>query len=414
MNDGKPGPTRRGRNEAVMANSRNHGLGLTAGLSLTAVLFLSACGGGSFDWDMRSGAGALDTTGAAQQATGPRPVADARGVISYPGYQVAVAKKGDTVASVAARVGLPAAELAKHNALQPGDTLRDGEVLALPSRVAAGPAPTGAVIGGVKTGGIDVSTIATTALDRVDSTAPAAAPAAAAAPATAKAANGMEPTRHKVARGETAFSIARSYNVSAKALADWNGLGADLAVREGQYLMIPTPTGAPVEEVAAAETAPGNGSPTPTPPSAKDPLPDEKVAPASEKPKEKPVADMASQRTTAAKFAMPVSGKIIRSYAKGKNDGIDIAAAPGTAVKSAAEGTVAAVTKDTTGTPIVVIRHSDGLLTVYAGVDGLKVAKGDTVKKGQTIAAVRKGDSAFVHFEVRKGVDSLDPLPYVQ
>ncbi len=397
-----------------MANSRNHGLGLTAGLSLTAVLFLSACGGGSFDWDMRSGAGALDTTGAAQQATGPRPVADARGVISYPGYQVAVAKKGDTVASVAARVGLPASELAQHNALQPGDTLRDGEVLALPSRVAAGPAPTGAVIGGAKPGAIDVSTIATTALDRVDSSAPAAAPAASAAPAKAKVAGGMEPTRHKVARGETAFSIARSYNVSAKALADWNGLGADLAVREGQYLMIPTPTGAPGEEVAAVETAPGNGSPTPTPPSAKEPLPDEKVAPASEKPKEKPVADMASQRTTDAKFAMPVSGKIIRSYAKGKNDGIDIAAAPGTAVKSAAEGTVAAVTKDTTGTPIVVIRHSDGLLTVYAGVDGLKVAKGDTVKKGQTIAAVRKSDTAFVHFEVRKGVDSLDPLPYVQ
>ncbi|MEY4305845.1 MAG: hypothetical protein RIT52_2020 [Pseudomonadota bacterium] len=397
-----------------MANSRNHGLGLTTGLSLTAVLFLSACAGGSFDWDMRSGAGALDTTGAAQQATGPRPVADARGVISYPGYQVAVAKKGDTVASVAARVGLPATELAQHNALQPGDSLRDGEVLALPSRVAAGPAPTGAVIGGAKPGAIDVSTIATTALDRVDSSAPAAAPAASAAPAKAKVADGMEPTRHKVARGETAFSIARSYNVSAKALADWNGLGADLAVREGQYLMIPTPTGAPVEEVAAAETAPGNGSPTPTPPSAKDPLPDEKVAPASEKPKEKPVADMASQRTTGGKFAMPVSGKIIRSYAKGKNDGIDIAAAPGTAVKSAAEGTVAAVTKDTTGTPIVVIRHSDGLLTVYAGVDGLKVAKGDTVKKGQTIAAVRGGDPAFVHFEVRKGVDSLDPLPYVQ
>lgn len=387
-----------------------------AGASLTAVLFLSACGGAPLDWDLRSGAGALDTSGAALQATGPRPVADARGVISYPGYQVAVAKKGDTVASVAARVGLPATELAQHNALHPGDSLRDGEVLALPARVAAGAATTGAVIGGsAKPGAIDVSTIATTALDRVDSTAPASAPAATApAPEPAKVAGGMEPTRHKVARGETAFSIARSYNVSAKALADWNGLGPDLAVREGQYLMIPTPTGAPVEEVAAVETAPGNGSPTPTPPSAKDPLPDEKVAPASEKPKEKPVADMASQRTTGAKFAMPVSGKIIRSYAKGKNDGIDIAAAPGTAVKSAADGTVAAVTKDTTGTPIVVIRHSDGLLTVYAGVDGLKVAKGDAVKKGQTIAAVRKGDPAFVHFEVRKGVDSLDPLPYVQ
>lgn len=391
-----------------MAVMRNSGLGITA------ALLLSACGGGPMDWDLRSGNGALDTSDAALQATGPRPGADGRGVISYPGYQVAVAQKGDTVASVAARVGLSADELARYNALQPNDKLRAGEVLALPSRVGAAPAAgTGAVIGsGAKPGAVDVSTIATTALDRVDSTAPAAAKPAAPA---AKTIGGAEPTRHRVARGETAFSIARSYNVSAKALADWNGLDADLAVREGQYLLIPTATGTPPAKVAAVETPPGNGSPTPTPPSAKDPLPDEKVAPASEKPKEAaPVADMGSQRTTSAKFAMPVAGKIIRPYAKGKNDGIDISAAPGAAVKSAADGTVAAVTKDTTGTPIVVIRHSDGLLTVYAGVDGLKVAKGDTVSKGQTIAAVRGGDPAFVHFEVRKGVDSLDPLPYVQ
>jgi hypothetical protein len=37
---------------------------------------------------------------------------DAQGVISYPGYQVAVARRGDTVGSVAARVGLSAQELA--------------------------------------------------------------------------------------------------------------------------------------------------------------------------------------------------------------------------------------------------------------------------------------------------------------
>lgn len=391
-------------------------------LGVTAILLLSACGGEALDWDLRSGAGALDTSDAALQATGPRPGADGRGVISYPGYQVAVARNGDTVSSVAQRVGLPPAELASFNALQPGDSLREGEVLALPSRVAAAPAGSGAVIGSAAApGSVDVSTIATTALDRVDSTAPvapAAAPAPTAAATAAKTiggASGMEPTRHRVARGETAFSIARSYNVSAKALADWNALDAELSVREGQYLLIPTPTGAPPAEPAVAEVAPGTGSPTPTPPSAKEPLPDEKVKPAAEVAKAKPAEeDMASQRTTGSKFAMPVSGNIIRGYAKGKNDGIDIAAAPGTPVKAAADGSVAAVTKDTTGTPIVVIRHTDGLLTVYAGVDGLKVAKGDAVKKGQTIASVRNANPSFVHFEVRKGVDSLDPLPYVQ
>lgn len=389
------------------------GVSRIAGLSLTAALFLSACGDTALDWDLRGGQGGLDTSDAALQATGPRPVADARGVISYPGYQVAVARKGDTIASVAARVGLPAAELAQYNALKPEDSLRDGEVLALPSRVAASPATTGGVIGGSSP--VDVSTIATTALDRVDGSAPSTQPAASAAARTVGAASGVEPTRHRVARGETAFSIARSYNISAKALADWNGLDADLSVREGQYLIIPTPTGAPPARTETVAVAPGTGSPTPTPPSAKAPLPDEKVAPASEAAKATPPAeDMASQRTTGSKFAMPVAGKIIRGYTKGKNDGIDIAAAPGSAVNAAADGSVAAVTKDTTGTPIVVIRHADGILTVYAGVDGLKVAKGDTVKKGQTIAAVRSGSPAFVHFEVRKGVDSLDPLPYVQ
>jgi len=83
-------------------------------------------------------------------------------------------------------------------------------------------------------------------------------------------------------------------------------------------------------------------------------------------------------------------------------------------VKAADAGTVAAVTKDTNGTPIVVIRHADNLLTVYAGVDQLKVAKGATVSRGQAIAVVRSADPAFLHFEVRRGVDSVDPMPYLQ
>jgi murein DD-endopeptidase MepM/ murein hydrolase activator NlpD len=42
------------------------------------------------------------------------------------------------------------------------------------------------------------------------------------------------------------------------------------------------------------------------------------------------------------------------------------------------------------------------------------VAKGDKVSKGQSIAVVRAGNPAFVHFEVRKGVDSVDPMAYLQ
>lgn len=379
----------------------------------TALAALTACdnstgGGLGLDWDLRSGGGALDTSGAALQVSANRPGANDQGVLNYPNYQVAVARRGDTVASVASRVGIGADELASFNALRPNDPLRDGETLVLPRRVQAGlgGGNTGAIIGGGSVQPVDVASIATTALDRVGG-----------APAPA-AASGPEPQRHKVARGETAYSIARTYGVSAKSIADWNGLSADLAVREGQFLIIPVAAAGgqpPISEVVVA--APGEGSLTPVPPSAALPLPDEEVAPAAQKPKETPVSpDLGEQRTqaSAAQFVMPVDGKIIRGYAKGKNEGIDIAAAAGSGVKAAADGVVAAITKDTEQVPIVVIRHAGGLLTVYAGLDGIKVAKGAKVKRGQTIAAVRAGNPAFVHFEVRKGVDSIDPLQYLR
>lgn len=365
----------------------------------------------SMDWDLRGGNGVLDTSEAALQATARRPSPDSRGVISYPGYQVVVARRGDTVASVAARIGLAPDELARYNALMPTDPLRDGEILALPRRIEDGGQVQGLPAAGAAAsaapGSVDVSAIATTALDRVGTPTP---PTTKTTPRTAS-----EPVRHQVRRGETAFSIARLYNVSAKALGEWNGLGADLTVREGQYLIIPVANAAP--PATAATTAPGTGSPTPVPPSAAKPLPEEKTTPAAQKPKETPPSpDLGAQQTgaSASKMQMPVAGAIIRPYAKGKNDGIDISAPAGSPVKAANAGTVAAITKDTEQTPIIVIRHDGNLLTVYAGVDAISVKKGDKVSRGQTIAKVRAATPSFLHFEVRRGVDSTDPMPFLQ
>ena len=49
----------------------------------------------------------------------------------------------------------------------------------------------------------------------------------------------VDPAKHKVVRGETAFIISRLYNISVRSLADWNGLDSDYTVREGQILIIP-------------------------------------------------------------------------------------------------------------------------------------------------------------------------------
>ena len=380
-----------------------------AGLSLLA---LAACQqgaggmggmGGGFDMDLRSLGDGFSTTEAAQRATAQRPQPDGRGVISYPNYQVAVAGRGDTVRSVAARVGVGADELARYNAVSADAPLNPGEVLALPGRVAAAPATGGSITGGQ----IDITTLASGAIDRAQ--VPGGSVAAAPAP------TGAEPVRHRVVRGETAYTIARAYGVSARSLADWNGLTGEMTVREGQYLLIPVVV-AGVTQPADVTSAPGQGTATPTPPSASQPLPDERTAAASTPVATPPAPDLGGQTaaSASAKFVMPVQGSIIRGYAPKKNDGIDISAAAGATVKAADAGTVAAITKDTDQVPILVIRHPNNLLTVYANIDGITVAKGATVARGQAIAKVRAGSPAFMHFEVRDGYDSVDPMKYLQ
>lgn len=383
---------------------------LRAVLCGTALFGLSACEDG-FDLDFRGGLGnKFDTTDAAINATQNRPRPDARGIITYPNYQVAVAQRGDTVSDVAARIGVDAGELARYNGLSTDTKLRKDEVLALRNPVStlpgsddamAAPAPGAVDITALAQGAIDSSPVTTSAL-------PAAAPA------------GPEPVRHQVARGETAFTIARLYNVSVRSLADWNGLDSNFSVREGQYLLIPvaqdTGAGAPLAATTVATTAPGTGTPTPTPPSATQPLPEEKTPVAAAPVATPPAPELPkpTQTSSNARMSYPVTGPIIREYAKGKNDGIDISASAGTPVKAAAAGTVAAITENTEGQPIIVVRHPDNLLTVYANVDGVNVKKGDSISRGQQMASVRSGGTPFLHFEVRKGFDSVDPLPYLQ
>lgn len=386
---------------------------------LAATLALSGCMD-SLDLDFRPGPAGTSDAALSAAAAPPRP--DANGVVRYPSYEVAIARRGDSVASIAERLGLSPEELGRLNGIDPAVPLRPGEVVALPKGAASPAAP--AAAGG---GTIDIATLAGAAIDRSESTGPGAGVAS----------GGIEPVRHKVERGETVYSIARLYSVSVRALADWNGLGPDLEVREGQYLLIPTalsepepapgpeparatPAAAPAAAAGAAAVAtaaPGAGSAAPTPPSAAAPLPRDE--PAATAPAPEPAAapapapaPTAPASTAGSGFAMPADGAIIRAYEKGKNDGIGIAASAGSPVRAAADGTVAAITRDTGQMAIVVVRHADDLLSVYANVDDITVAKGDAVRRGERIAAVRNGEPAFLHFELRDGFESVDPMPY--
>ena len=378
------------------------GLRKSAILLTGGVFLLTACESGM---DMSNLGDRLDRrpTAAAANTSAPRPKPDSRGLISYPHYQVIVARRGDTMNDVAARIGMSGTELARYNGLDPNYIPRSGEVLALPKGTVVSLETAVATSTNPSTNSLE--SIASTAIGRAGDKQVVAVQ------------KGPEPIRHVVEEGETAYSIARLYRVSVSSLASWNGLGKDLALRNGQRLLIPVvEDGTPARQaqaIAAAEPAPGAGSITPIPPSAVEPLPDpvvEAVVPDS--------PNLAEDRTPAGasrKLLKPVSGSILRGYSNkaGGNEGLDIAADKGTAVQAAESGEVALVSSAGGNSKIVLVRHPDNLYTVYSNLSDVSVSKGQTVSRGQSIGKVAGGSPGFVHFEIRRGTESVDPTPYL-
>lgn len=130
-------------------------------------------------------------------------------------------------------------------------------------------------------------------------------------------------------------------------------------------------------------------------------------------------------------FSYPVQGKIVLPYSADHaiydptldqyrtNESISLAAAEGTAVKAAAEGTVKEVLEDTEAGNVVVIEHSNGWLTTY-GQLAVSVKEGDRVEQGQAIGQVsaptKYGVALGTHLEfaMEKEGKSVDPAKTLQ
>ena len=62
---------------------------------------------------------------------------------------------------------------------------------------------------------------------------------------------------------------------------------------------------------------------------------------------------------------------------------------------------------------IVLVRHRDDLITTYSTLSDVRVKEGDTVSTGQVLGVVAQRDNAELQFDVFRGVDSVDPTPYL-
>lgn len=234
---------------------------------------------------------------------------------------------------------------------------------------------------------------------------------------------------YKVAEGDTLNRIAQKLGVTTAALKRANGL-QDGRIRIGQTLKVPGATTAVAAAKPAAIDPVVTSTPAPAKPAvaAAKPAADAPTVASYTPPKKDKLVEQAEESSAPApnatgidRMRWPVRGRVVANYGKGggkSNDGIDISVPEGTPVKAAENGVVIYAgdgLKEFGNT--VLVRHENGLVTVYGHASQLKVQRGQKVKRGDEIALSGMSgstDAPKLHFEVRKNSTPVDPSGYLE
>ena len=247
------------------------------------------------------------------------------------------------------------------------------------------------------------------------------------APALAPAADGY----YVVKRGDTLYSIALDHGVDYRDVAQWNGLADPTRIRVGQALRVAAPQSDSVQvgrapalgPIEAHPLAPGPQGATQTPKlgTAKPGAPSPKPTVVAAAPAAASLAAIAPAApgdavVNGAQFIWPIKGKILSGFSEPRSKGIDIDGKVGEPVVAAAAGRVTYVGNGIPGLgKLVVIKHDNGFITVYAHNSVVLVKEQQKVARGQKIAEVGTSDSdrPKLHFQIRKGAAAVDPLRYL-
>ena len=248
---------------------------------------------------------------------------------------------------------------------------------------------------------------------------------------------------YTVESGDTLSSVARKTGRSVDSIKAANGL-TDGNIRIGQTLVVPGAGSKPAlpalpaqaqvaaaapKPLAAPVAAPAAPAAAPAAPQVATAKPAEAAAQTASYTPPKQTARAivedseaeAPSGTGIGKMRWPVRGKVVANYGKGggkASDGIDIAVPEGTPVKAAENGVVIYAgdgLKEFGNT--VLVRHENGLVTVYGHASSLKVQRGQTVKRGQELALSGMSgstESPKLHFEVRKNSSPVDPSTFLE
>ncbi|WP_445678579.1 peptidoglycan DD-metalloendopeptidase family protein [Radicibacter daui] len=314
-------------------------------------------------------------------------------VLRVPAGRYYTVQRGDTVTNVAARFGIASADLARLNDLPSPYVILIGQQLRLPAtsdvpqrQVAENSLP----LEPVRVAGI---------------TPPPAVPS-------------RQVTQEELPPvTSTALPApARVVPPPQPAIASDNAAGADAepmaTASVGEVAPPPVPSSRPAAGAAEPVSAPAAASPA-APAQVTPPAPQKVVAPAPPAQKIDPSAKL--------DLMWPVDGRVIATFGPKdgglRNDGINIAAPRGAAIRAAEAGVVVYAGNGLQAFGnLVLIRHANGWVTAYAHADKLLVERGSKVARGQTIATVGSSgdvDKPQVHFQVRTSDGAVDPQKYL-
>lgn len=240
---------------------------------------------------------------------------------------------------------------------------------------------------------------------------PRAAAAKAKAPAQAPAPSAPAEGFYTVRRGDTLYSIALEHGHDYRDVAQWNALDDPTKLSVGQVLRVSPPPQPAQQAVVVGSGRPGSriesrpiGSAAPP---AASPAGSPAASPATKPapPREEPKLELGP-----VQFAWPAKGKVVAGFAEPRQKGIDIAGRSGDPVSAAAAGRVTYVGSGIPGLgKLIVIKHDQGYITVYAHNKDILVKEQQAVTRGQKIAEL--GEK--LHFQIRKGSAAVDPLLYL-
>ena len=197
---------------------------------------------------------------------------------------------------------------------------------------------------------------------------------------------------HVVEKHQTLYRICKTYGVDIKEVASLNGITDPSKIQTGQRIFIPG-----AKRVLKVEI-----------------YIDDVVAEPGEKEREK----FAYKKLN---FIWPVEGKIADTFSdteSKRHQGVDIPSPLGTPIKASSSGTVIYSSNTIKGYGnLIILRHSEEFVTVYAHNQMNLVEEGGWVERGQIIGKVGQTGRAtgpHLHFEIRRNNKAVDPLSYLK